>query len=163
MARNRVIGRDNHLPWHLPADLQHFKQATLGKPIIMGRRTWESLPGVLPGRRHIVVTRQSGYQTTQAETAPDLLRAIELAGDVREVMIVGGASLYTLALPLANQLYMTLVDADIDGDTTFPEFDLSQWQELSRDNYPPDANNSYGMEFVKLTRKPLHSKDLSQQ
>ncbi|MEA3302707.1 MAG: dihydrofolate reductase, partial [Pseudomonadota bacterium] len=125
MARNRVIGRDNNLPWHLPADLQHFKRLTMGKPIVMGRKTWESLPGVLPNRRHIVVTRQSGYCADGAETAPGLQQAIELAGTVDEVMIVGGAALYKLALPIADQLYMTLVDADIEGDASFPEFDLS--------------------------------------
>lgn len=153
MARNRVIGRENSLPWHLPADLQHFKQVTIGKPIVMGRKTWESLPGVLPGRRHIVVTRQSDYQAEGAETASNLQQAIRLAADVDEVMIVGGASLYALALPIADQLYMTLVDAEIDGDASFPEFDISQWRELCRSLYPPDANNSYGMEFIRLIRK----------
>ncbi len=153
MARNRVIGRNNKLPWHLPGDLQHFKQLTMGKPIVMGRRTWESLPGLLPNRRHIVVTRQSNYQAERAETASDLQQAIELAGNVEEVMIVGGATLYKLALPFADQLYMTLVDADIEGDTSFPEFDLSLWQEISRDHFPPDEKNSYGMTFIQLIRK----------
>jgi dihydrofolate reductase len=153
MSRNRVIGRDNALPWHLPADLQHFKQVTLGKPIIMGRRTWESLPGRLPQRRHIVITRQRGYQAAGAETAPDLQSAIRLAGDVEEVMIVGGATLYALALPLADQLYLTLVDADIAGDTRFPDFDLSEWREVSRHQHAPDKANSYGMEFLQLVRR----------
>ncbi len=153
MARNRVIGRNNKLPWHLPGDLQHFKQLTMGKPIVMGRRTWESLPGLLPNRRHIVVTRQSNYQAERAETASDLQHAIELAGDVEELMIVGGATLYKLALPLADQLYMTLVDADIEGDASFPKFDLSLWQEISRDHFPPDEKNSYGMTFIQLIRK----------
>ena len=152
MARNRVIGRDNSLPWHLPADLQNFKRLTLGKPIVMGRRTWESLPGVLPDRRHIIVTRQLNYQAERAETASSLQQAIKLAGDVDEVMIVGGAALYKIALPIADQLYMTLVDADIEGDASFPEFDLSPWREVSRDHFPPDANNRYGMEFIQLTR-----------
>ncbi len=153
MARNRVIGRNNSLPWRLPADLQHFKRVTMGKPIVMGRKTWESLPGLLPNRRHIVVTRQSDYQAEGAETAPDLQQAIELAGNVDEVMIVGGAMLYKIALPIANQLYMTRVDADIEGDASFPEFDLSLWQEVSRDPYPADEKNRYGMEFVQLIRK----------
>lgn len=153
MARNRIIGRDNSLPWHLPADLQHFKQLTIGKPIVMGRKTWESLPGVLPDRRHIVVTRQLNYQAESADTSPGLQQAIELAGDVDEVMIVGGAALYKTALPIADQLYITLVDADIEGDAVFPEFDLSLWREVSRDHFPPDDNNRYGMEFVQLIRK----------
>jgi dihydrofolate reductase len=153
MARNRVIGRNNRLPWHLPADLQNFKQLTVGKPIVMGRRTWESLPGVLPDRRHIVVTRQLNYQAERAETAPGLQQAIELAGDVDEVMIVGGAALYKIALPIADQLYMTLVDADIEGDTCFPEFDMSPWEEVSHEHISADENNSYGMEFIQLSRK----------
>ena len=148
MAHNRVIGRDNSLPWHLPADLQHFKRLTVDKPIVMGRRTWESLPGVLPNRRHIVITRQSGYQADGAETASDLQQAIELAGSADEVMIVGGTTIYKLALPIADQLYMTLVDADIEGDATFPEFDLSLWREVSHDHFPPDENNRYGMELL---------------
>jgi dihydrofolate reductase len=153
MSRNRIIGRDNALPWRLPADLQHFKQVTLGKPIIMGRRTWESLPGRLPQRRHIVITRQRDYQAAGAETAPDLQSAIRLAGDVDEVMIVGGATLYALALPLADQLYLTLVDADVEGDTRFPDFDLSEWREISRRRHDPDMANSYGMEFLHLIRR----------
>lgn len=153
MARNRVIGRENKLPWHLPADLQHFKQLTTGKPIIMGRKTWESLPGLLPNRRHIVVTRQPDYQARGAETAASLDLAIKLAGDVDEVMIVGGATLYKLALPLADRLYMTLVDADINGDATFPEFNLSQWREVARDDQPSDKKNRYDMAFVQLIRK----------
>ena len=152
MAHNRVIGRNNSLPWHLPADLQHFKRLTIGKPIVMGRNTWESLPGVLPNRRHIIVTRQLNYQAEQAETAPGLQQAIELAGDVDEVMIVGGAALYKTALQIADRLYMTLVDADLEGDTTFPEFDLSLWKEVSREHFPPDNKNRYGMEFVQLSR-----------
>ncbi len=153
MAHNRVIGRDNSLPWHLPVDLQHFKRLTMGKPIVMGRKTWESLPGVLPSRRHIVVTRQSGYHAEHAETASGLQQAIELAGDVDEVMIVGGAALYKLALPFADHLYMTLVDADIEGDASFPEFDLSLWREISHEHIPPDEKNRYGMAFVQLVRK----------
>ena len=153
MAHNRVIGRNNSLPWHLPADLQHFKRVTMGKSIIMGRKTWESLPGLLPNRRHIVVTRQSGYPAKGAETASGLQQAIELAGDVDEVMIVGGAMLYKLALPIADQLYITLVDADIEGDATFPGFDMSLWREVSRDHFPPDDKNRYGMEFAQLIRK----------
>ena len=152
MARNRVIGHDNKLPWHLPADLRHFKELTLGKPIIMGRKTWESLPGLLPGRRHIVVTRQQDYVAQGAETASDLESAIALAGDVDEVMIVGGATLYAEALPMADRLYMTLVDADIDGDAHFPDFDLDAWQVIAESSVPVDEKNRYDLRFLTLER-----------
>jgi dihydrofolate reductase len=152
MARNRVIGRDNRLPWHLPADLQHFKRLTLGKPILMGRKTWESLPGVLPGRRHIVVTRQADYVAEGAETAPDLLSAIALAGDADEIMVVGGATLYAEALPIADRLYMTLVDADIEGDTCFPEFASDDWRVVGESEMPADAKNRYALKFLTLER-----------
>jgi dihydrofolate reductase len=152
MARNRVIGHDNKLPWHLPADLRHFKELTLGKPIIMGRKTWESLPGLLPGRRHIVVTRQQDYVAQGAETASDLESSIALAGDVDEVMIVGGATLYAEALPMADRLYMTLVDADIDGDAHFPDFDLDAWQVIAESSVPVDEKNRYDLRFLTLDR-----------
>jgi dihydrofolate reductase len=152
MARNRVIGRDNKLPWHLPADLQHFKRLTLGKPILMGRKTWESLPGVLPGRRHIVVTRQADYIAEGAETAPDLMSAIALAGNVDEIMVVGGATLYAEALPVADRLYMTLVDADIEGDAYFPEFASDDWRVVDESETPADAKNRYALKFLTLER-----------
>ena len=152
MARNRVIGHDNKLPWHLPADLRHFKELTLGKPIIMGRKTWESLPGLLPGRRHIVVTRQQDYVAQGAETASDLESAIALAGDVDEVMIVGGATLYAEALAMADRLYMTLVEADIDGDAHFPDFDLDAWQVIAESSVPADEKNRYDLRFLTLER-----------
>jgi len=152
MARNRVIGRDNQLPWHLPADLRHFKELTLGKPILMGRKTWESLPGVLPGRRHIVVTRRQDYVADGAETAADLDAAIALAGEVEEIMIVGGATLYAEALPIADRLYMTLVDADIEGDTRFPEFDMDTWRVIDESPAPADEKNRYNLRFLTLER-----------
>ena len=150
MARNRVIGRDNRLPWHLPADLRHFKELTLGKPIIMGRKTWESLPGLLPDRRHIVVTRQQDYVVEGAETAASLDAAIALAGDVDEVMIVGGANLYAQALPVADRLYITLVDAEVDGDACFPEFDMDAWHVIDESSAPADEKNRYGLRFLTL-------------
>ncbi len=150
MARNRVIGRDNRLPWHLPADLRHFKELTLGKPIIMGRKTWESLPGLLPDRRHIVVTRQQDYVAQGAETAASLDAAIALAGDVDEVMIVGGANLYAQALPVADRLYITLVDAEVDGDASFPEFDMDAWHVIDESSAPADEKNRYGLRFLTL-------------
>jgi len=152
MARNRVIGRDNKLPWHLPADLRHFKELTLGKPIVMGRKTWESLPGLLPDRRHIVVTRRQDYVAQGAETAADLDAAIALAGNVDEIMIVGGATLYAEALPVADRLYVTLVDAEIDGDACFPDFDMGAWKVIEESGMPANEKNRYDLRFLTLER-----------
>lgn len=153
MARNRVIGRDNGLPWHLPADLRHFKTLTLGKPMIMGRRTWESLPGLLPGRRHIVVTHNADYEAEGADVAHSLDDAIALAGDVAEVMIVGGARLYEQALSTADRVYLTLIDADIDGDTFFPPIDPGSWIEVSSESHEPDDKHPYAYRFATLERR----------
>ncbi len=152
MAENRVIGNDNALPWHLPADLKHFKAMTLGKPIIMGRKTWESLPGRLPDRTHIIVTSNHYYQAEGCVVVHSLESALEVAGDVPEVMIVGGAMLYRQALPLAHRLYLTLVEVEVDGDTRFPKFDLAQWQETERQRYSSDEKNPYAYSFVTLLR-----------
>ena len=152
MARNRVIGRDNSLPWHLPADLRRFKALTMGKPMIMGRRTWESLPGLLPGRRHIVVTRNRDYEADGADIAHSLDDAISLAGDVAEVMIVGGARLYEEALPIANRIHLTLINAEVNGDAFFPEIDEASWTEISGESHEADDKNPFGYRFVTLER-----------
>ena len=152
MAENRVIGNDNSLPWHLPADLKHFKAMTLGKPIIMGRKTWESLPGKLPGRIHIVVTSNPEYQADGCTVVNSLQGALNVAGDVPEVMIVGGAMLYAQALSLADRLYLTIVETAVNGDASFPEFDQSQWQELEREHHYSDERNPYAYSFLTLLR-----------
>lgn len=154
MARNRVIGRDKGLPWHLPADLRHFKALTMGKPIVMGRRTWESLPGLLPGRRHIVVTRNPGYRAEGAEVVHSLDEAVTAAGPVNEIMVVGGANLYAQALPLADRIYLTLIEAEIDGDTFFPSWDSDEWVEVASDHHPADDRNVFACRFIILERKP---------
>jgi len=132
MADNRVIGIENRLPWRLPADLQHFKRLTMGKPIVMGRRTWESLPGLLPGRTHVVVTRNAGYRAEGAVVVHSLEEALTRYADVPEVMLVGGADLYRQGLPLASRLYLTEVHITPEGDAFFPDFDRSQWRETER-------------------------------
>lgn len=152
MAHNRVIGRDNRLPWRLPADLQYFKRITMGKPMIMGRKTWASLPGLLPGRRHIVVTRDQHYQAEGAEVVHSLEQAIAQAGDVQEIMLVGGANLYSQAITLASRMYLTQIDAVVQGDAWFPEFDRRQWQEVSRDAHSEDEENQYPYAFTLLQR-----------
>jgi dihydrofolate reductase len=152
MAKNGVIGRDNRLPWRLPADLAHFKRVTMGKPMIMGRKTWESLPGVLPGRRHIVVTRDPAYRAEGCVLVHSLEQALEVAGEAPEVMVVGGGTLYKEMLPRADRLYLTQVDADVEGDARFPEIDFSQWRECRRVVHPADADNAYTLTFLDLQR-----------
>jgi dihydrofolate reductase len=152
MAENHVIGRNNELPWRLPADLQHFKTLTVGKPIIMGRRTWESLPGLLPDRRHIVLTRDAGYVAEDCLVVHTMEEAISAAGDVPEVMIIGGSNLYQQFLPVAHRIYLTLVHAEVQGDALFPDYDESCWREEARETHPPDENNPYPYTFLALSR-----------
>ena len=152
MARDRVIGLDNKLPWHLPSDLQHFKKTTMGKPMIMGRKTWESLPGILPGRPHIVVTRNPGYVARGATIANSLETAIEAAGDAEEAMIVGGANLYAQALPIADRLYLTFIDADIEGDARFPDYDESEWELVEEERFSADEKNRWDYRFTEWVR-----------
>jgi dihydrofolate reductase len=150
LARNRVIGAGNRLPWHLPEDLRRFKRLTMGAPVIMGRKTHESIleqaGKPLPGRRNIVVTRQPGARFEGCEVAGSLDTALALAGDAPEVFVIGGAELYRLALPRADRLYLTLIDADYDGDTFFPDFDPADWRETARE---PGA----GFAFVTYERR----------
>lgn len=152
LADNRVIGRDNRLPWRLPADLQHFKRLTLGKPILMGRRTWESLPGLLPQRRHLVITRNPDYRADGAEVLHSLEAALAACADVPELMVVGGANLYAQALPLAARMYLTEVHTEPEGDAFFPAFDRSQWRETARVEGVCDARNTIPHSFVTYQR-----------
>ena len=123
IGKNRVIGCENQLPWHLPNDLKHFKQLTLNKPVIMGRKTYESLGKPLPNRRNVIITRNKNYQASGCEIFSSLQEAIDKI-DAPEIIIIGGESIYTQALPLATHLYLTFVDAEIQGDTFFPEINL---------------------------------------
>ncbi|MGL4315272.1 MAG: dihydrofolate reductase [Pseudomonas sp.] len=142
LAENRVIGRDNQLPWHLPADLKHFKAKTLGKPIIMGRKTWDSLGRPLPGRLNLVVSRQAGLELAGAEVLPSLDAAIVRADQwareqgVDELMLIGGAQLYEQGLARAERLYLTRVALQPDGDAWFPAFDEALWQCREREEQP---------------------------
>ncbi len=152
VANNGVIGVDNSLPWRLPADLKHFRSLTMGKPIIIGRLTWESLPGVLPGRRHIVVTRNRDYQAQGCELVHSVEEALQVAGEVPEVMVVGGGALYREMLPHADRLYLTQVEIDMEGDAYFPEIDWNHWQEVARESHPADEQNLFAYSFVVLDR-----------
>lgn len=157
-ATNNVIGRNNALPWYLPNDLKYFKQVTLGKPIIMGRNTWESLKKALPGRTNIVITRQPDYHAEGAKVVASLDQALVLAEQVAlidgrdEVVVIGGAQIYQLALPRTDRLYLTEVHADVEGDTWFPEVDASQWREITRDDFPAEGPNPYDYSFVVYDR-----------
>lgn len=152
IADSGIIGRNNDLPWRLPADLAHFKQVTLDKPIIMGRRTWESLPGLLPRRQHLVLSRDPDYRAEGCVLVPSLEAAIAAAGMAEEVFVVGGASLYAEAIPRADRLYLTLVHAKVEGDTSFPDWDRAQWNEVGRVERLADDRNAFAMSFVELRR-----------
>ncbi len=152
MTRNRIIGRNNELPWHLPADLKHFKALTMGKPMIMGRKTWESLPGLLPGRQHIVVSRNPDYVAQDAILALSLDEAIAAAGDAPEVMIIGGANLYQQALEIANTLYITLIDTEVDGDVSFPQLDKTVWTQSQFEHHSADEKNPHDYSFITYRR-----------
>lgn len=151
MANNRVIGKDNQMPWHLPADLGHFKAITLGKPVIMGRKTYESIGRPLPGRRNIVISRNGSYKAEGCETAVSLEDAMKLVDEVEELMIIGGGHLYSQAIPLAEKLYLTFIDLDVDGDTQFPQFDHLELTEVKREKHLKDEKNPYDYQFVNFT------------
>lgn len=143
-----LIGKENDLPWKLSADLQYFRRVTMGKPIIMGRNTHESIGRALPGRKNIIVTKNKSYQAegcTVVHSIPDALLACE---QVEEVMIMGGASLYEQFLPQADKLYLTQVHASLTGDTWFPDWQKNEWSELSREDYQADEKNDYAYSFI---------------
>jgi dihydrofolate reductase len=150
VAANGIIGRDNRLPWRLPEDLKHFKALTMGHPMIMGRKTWESLPGKLPGRPHIVVTRNPSYQAEGATVVTSLQAAVAAAGEVDEVFVIGGAELYGQALDVADRLQLTEIDADFEGDACFPDWDRSKWHETAREIHRTEAGLGYA--FVTYAR-----------
>ena len=162
LAQNHVIGIDNKLPWYLPNDLKYFKQVTMGKAIIMGRKTYESIGKPLPGRTNIIITRQSDYQppgktgsvkvVSSLEEARDLAENLALINGQNEAMIIGGAEIYTQALNLVDRMYMTEVHAEVEGDAYFPQFDRSQWQAGAREDFSAEGGNPYDYSFVVYER-----------
>lgn len=146
-ADNRVIGKDNDMPWHLPADLAYFKRTTLGKPIIMGRKTYESIGRPLPGRKNIVISRDEEYRAEGAEVVGSVEAALALVSDVEEVMVIGGGAIYKHCLLAAQRLYITHIDANIAGDTYFPEYDLNEWQLAVSEVKAADEKNNYQLRF----------------
>ena len=157
MARNRVIGVENDLPWRLPADLKFFKEKTLGKPCVMARRTFESRGGVLKNRPNIGLTRDREYQVDGAIVVHSIDEALREAearlGDGDEIMILGGATLYEAILPHVDRMYITLVHEEFEGDTRFPEFDPDEWREVWREDHDPDEKNRYPYSFTLLERE----------
>ncbi len=153
VARNGVIGRGGGLPWRIPADLKYFKATTMGKPMIMGRRTFESIGKALPGRTSIVVTRQAGFRAEGVEVAGHLDQAVAIADGLGadEAMVIGGGEIYAAALPRAERIYLTEVHTDAEGDVYFPPYDRAQWRELSRDDHPAEGDTP-AFSFVTLER-----------
>jgi dihydrofolate reductase len=153
MGENRVIGVDNRLPWHLPADLRHFRQLTTGHPIFMGRKTFESFPKPLPDRLHVVITSNTSYRVPPGcICVPSIDAALTATRDAPEVFVIGGASLYAQMLPRAHRLYVTLIHGVFAGDTRFPDFNWGNWREIQREEYEADEQNRYAYSFLTLDR-----------
>jgi dihydrofolate reductase len=151
MARNGVIGKDNALPWRLPADMRRFRSLTLGKYVLMGRKTFESIGRPLSGRTNLVLTRDPGYVAQGCIVVPALARALELAGG--QVMVIGGMSVYEQCLPRAARLYLTLIHRDFAGDARFPAYDEAHWTTVVRDDFPADKENPFPYSFLELQRR----------
>lgn len=153
MSENRVIGKDNRLPWHLPADLQHFKEITMGKPIIMGRRTYESIGKPLPGRCNVIVSADTTFQACGCVVARSIETALSAVSYSNEVMVIGGALIFQQMLPLIQRLYLTVIHHVFNGDTFFPELNMLEWQQKERVDHPANEKNVYPYSFVTLDRR----------
>jgi dihydrofolate reductase len=155
VSRNGVIGRDGGLPWRISSDLKRFKAITMGKPIIMGRKTWESLPRKpLPGRHNIVITRQRGFAAEGATIAQDRDSALAAAGDAGEIAVIGGGEIYAMFMDMASRIFLTEVDVTVEGDTLFPHLDKSLWQEVATESHAAEPGDTAGYELRILDRKP---------
>jgi dihydrofolate reductase len=152
MAKNRVIGADNRIPWHLPNELKLFKSLTMGHHIVMGRRTYESIGRLLPGRTSVIVTRQPEYDVPGAIVVHSLKEALSAAAGDSETFVIGGAELFRETLPIADRIYLTVVDAEPEGDTLMPAFDARDWQESDSRSFMPDQKHAYGYRFAVLDR-----------
>ena len=146
------FGANGAIPWHLPEELKRFKSLTMGHPIVMGRKTWESIGRALPGRTSVVVTRDRGYRAPGALVAHSLDEAISACGQDAEIFVICGAELYAQTLPRAGRLYLTTVDAEVPGDTIMPEFDPGDWREVSSQSYPADARHRYAFRCAVYER-----------
>lgn len=153
MDSNRLIGSHNALPWHLPADLAFFKRTTMGKPILMGRKTYESIGNPLPGRHNIVMTGNPDFTATGCDIVGSIDTALSLCDDSDEIMLIGGASLYQQAIKRATRMYITFIHHCFEGDTWFPEFDSDDWIEQNREDFDPDHSNPYAYSFINFVRE----------
>ena len=151
ISQNRVIGRENKLPWHLPDDLKYFRRITKGNPVIMGRKTYESIGRPLPQRQNIVVSRDPSYVAEGCEVVNSLEQALKAADTEKETFIIGGAELYRQSLEFVNRIYLTEVHASVEGDSFFPELD-KEWQEVSRQAHPADSEHKFAFDWVVLER-----------
>ena len=161
MAKNRVIGANKTIPWHLPNELKMFKRITMDHHIIMGRKTWESIGRLLPGRTTVIVTRQRDYQVPGALIASSLDAAVRACGDDAEIFVIGGAQLFAVALPQADRIYLTEVDADVEGDTFMPEFSLADWQAGAVEIQAADEKNKYSYTVTIYDRASTELKAIS--
>ena len=148
MANNRVIGKDNKMPWHLPADLQHFKSVTMSKPIVMGRKTYESIGRPSPGRQNVVISRNSEYKLEGCDVVTSIESALELLSNHEEIMIIGGGFLYSKMIDKADKLFLTFIDLDVDGDTYFPEYEQLKLKLVSEIACLKDEKNPYNYRFA---------------
>lgn len=153
VSRNGVIGNENALPWRLPDDLRQFKALTLGKPVLMGRKTFQSIGKPLPGRTNIVLTRDTEWRADGVAVAHTLEDAFAAAGPVAEIMVIGGAEIYRLLMPSVERLYLTRVDADLEGDTHFPSFDERAWRVSAEVLHPADEKHAHAFRFLTLDRR----------
>lgn len=151
ISENQVIGQNNQLPWHFSADLKRFKSITMNKPIVMGKNTWHSLGRPLPGRTNIVVSRNPDFSEKGCLTYTSLQNAIENHRDVKEIMIIGGSEIYRHALPMANRIYLTLIHKHYEGDTYFPDYDVSEWQVENKENIPA-TDTTPSISFIDLVK-----------
>jgi dihydrofolate reductase len=152
-TENDVIGRDNGMPWHLPDDLKYFKARTMGKPMLMGRKTFESIGKPLPGRTSLVLTRDATWRADGVVVVGSLDEALAWARNVPELCAIGGAEIFRLVLPLARRLFLTRIHAAVPGDTFLPKIDLNEWREVERAEHPADDRHAYAMSFITLDRR----------
>lgn len=150
MASNRVIGLNGQMPWHLSADLKRFKQTTFGSPVLMGRKTFEAIGKPLPGRENLIVSRNVGFQPEGTRVFTNIETAMDYASSAQELFVIGGATLYEALLPMANCIYLTLIDKEFAGDTYFPEIDYAIWKELNREDIMDDTSVDFSYSFLKL-------------
>lgn len=153
MSENRVIGKDNRLPWHMPADLKHFKEVTIGKPVVMGRKTFESIGRPLPNRHNIVITRDAHFQAPGCLVTTSIDTALASVSEEKEVFLIGGALLFQQLLPRVQRLYLTVIHHQFEGDTFLPELDMNEWREVERIDHQKDEANPYNYSFFVYDKK----------